>query len=47
MNKIYYIYVKGNFCNKCYIKYTNNIKEIFKIFKNIVSIYDNKYNKIY
>ena len=47
MNKIYYVYVKGIYCNKCYIKYTNNIDKILKCFNDVISIYTNDYIKVY
>ena len=46
---LYYVYIKGNLFNKCYIKYSKNLSNVIKIFKkqNIVSIYTDKYLKIY
>lgn len=46
-NKIYYVYIEGKICNKCYIKYSNSIDKILKCFKNVISIYTSDYIKVY
>jgi len=47
MYQIYYVYTKGIYCNKCYIKYTNDINKILKFFNNVTAIYTKDYIKVY
>jgi len=44
---IYYVYIKGKYSNKCYIKYSNSIDKILSCFKNVISIYTSDYKKVY
>jgi hypothetical protein len=32
---LYYVYIKGQYCNKCYIRIRKNVIEALKGFKNV------------